>query len=98
MPEFFEEYGKYFPYFYFVLISLVAFCMVAYDKRAAKKNPKKRTPEKHLFFTAAIGGSITMYTAMLIFRHKTKHKRFMIGLPIIMTLQFVLAFTLLIMF
>ncbi len=98
MPEFFEEYGKYIPYIYFALISLVAFCMVAYDKRAAKKKPKNRTPEKHLFFTAVIGGSVMMYTSMLIFRHKTKHKRFMIGLPIIMIMQFALALTLLIMF
>ncbi|MBQ5843177.1 MAG: DUF1294 domain-containing protein, partial [Clostridia bacterium] len=49
-----------------------------------------RIPEKTLFLTALFGGSLAMYITMLVIRHKTKHKRFMIGLPVIALAQAVL--------
>ena len=60
--------------------------MTVSDKSRAKKH-KRRVPEKTLFLTAAFGGSIAMYLTMLTVRHKTKHKRFMIGLPLIIFVQ-----------
>ena len=72
---------------YFVAISLITNIVTAYDKKAAKKCSKHRVPEKILFLLAILGGSLAEYLTMLKIRHKTKHKRFMIGLPIIILLQ-----------
>ena len=54
-----------------------------------------RVPEKTLFAFSIAGGSIGMYATMYLIRHKTKHKRFMIGLPIIILLQSVILLCLL---
>ena len=75
---------------YFAVISLITIIVTAYDKKAAKKWTKHRIPEKILFLLAILGGSLAEYLTMLKIRHKTKHKRFMIGLPIIMVLQVVI--------
>ena len=74
---------------YFAVISLVTSIMTFYDKKAAKKWTKHRVPEKFLFLFAILGGALAEYLTMLKIRHKTKHKRFMIGLPIIILLQIV---------
>ena len=71
---------------YLLIISLTAIIMTVSDKSRAKKH-RRRTPEKTLFLTAALGGSAAMYITMLTIRHKTKHKRFMIGLPLIIFAQ-----------
>lgn len=76
---------KYFLY-YFVFISFVAIIITVHDKRAAEKQ-KWRVPEKTLFLVALLGGALAMYITMLLIRHKTLHKRFMIGLPLIIVLQ-----------
>lgn len=60
--------------------------MTMSDKSRAKKH-KRRIPERTLFLTAAFGGAAAMYLTMLTIRHKTKHKRFMIGLPLIIFAQ-----------
>lgn len=60
--------------------------MTVSDKSRARKH-KRRIAEKTLFGTAVLGGSAAMYLTMLAIRHKTKHKRFMIGLPLIMIVQ-----------
>ena len=72
---------------YFVAISLITIIVTVYDKKAANKWTKHRVPEKILFLLAILGGSLAEYLTMLKIRHKTKHKRFMIGLPIIILLQ-----------
>ena len=84
--------------YYLIAISFVAVIMTVRDKRAAKKNPQKRVPEARLFLTAILGGSVFMLATMLMIRHKTKHASFMVGIPIIIALQFALAITLLIIF
>lgn len=71
---------------YFVLISLITFAVTYADKRKAIKS-KRRVPEKTLFLLAFMGGSVAEYLTMKVIRHKTLHKRFMIGLPIIIILQ-----------
>ena len=75
---------------YFAVISLITCFVTIYDKKAAKKFTKHRVPEKVLFLLAISGGSVAEYLTMLKIRHKTKHKRFMIGLPIIILLQVVI--------
>lgn len=71
---------------YLAIINAIAMIMTVSDKSRAKKH-KRRIAEKTLFGTAVLGGSAAMYLTMLLVRHKTKHKRFMIGLPLIMIVQ-----------
>ena len=72
---------------YWGIISLVSVIVTVYDKIAAKSAPKHRTPEKTLLLLAALGGSAAMYITMQLIRHKTKHAKFMIGIPVIMLVQ-----------
>lgn len=67
---------------YAVVINIIAVVITVKDKEAAKRK-KWRIPEKTLFTVAALSGCITMYITMHAIHHKTKHKRFMIGIPII---------------
>lgn len=71
---------------YLAAVSIIAAVMTVSDKSRAKKH-RRRIAEKTLFITAVLGGSAAMYLTMLAVRHKTKHKRFMIGLPLIMIVQ-----------
>lgn len=74
---------------YLAAVSIIAAIMTVSDKSRAKKH-RRRIAEKTLFITAVLGGSAAMYLTMLAVRHKTKHKRFMIGLPLIMIVQTVI--------
>ncbi len=78
-----------FLYVIYLCFSVFAVCITVYDKYAAKRR-KTRVPEKLLFLTAICGGSLAMYVTMLVIRHKTKHKRFMVGLPVIIAVQAVI--------
>ena len=71
-------------YLLFVNIFSAFLCLI--DKVNAK-NGNWRISEKMLFIFSLIGGSFAMYITMRFIRHKTLHKRFMVGLPIIMLLQ-----------
>lgn len=71
---------------YLVLINIVAACLTVWDKRRAQKNGW-RVRENTLLLVAILGGSPAMYGVMKKIRHKTKHKKFMIGLPVIFFLQ-----------
>ena len=71
---------------YLAAVSILSCIVTVHDKSSAKKG-KRRVPEKVLFLLAAVGGSAAIYITMLIIRHKTRHKRFMIGLPAIFILQ-----------
>ena len=80
---------KYLPFIvYFAVISRVTAIVTAIDKHKAKKG-SFRISEKALFILALLGGSLGEYLTMRLIRHKTLHKRFMIGLPLIMILQLV---------
>ncbi len=76
---------------YGIGISVVAVIATVYDKWAAQHN-KRRIAERTLFGIAVIGGALAMYATMYLIRHKTRHKRFMIGLPLVLVLQFLLLF------
>lgn len=71
---------------YLGAINVAGFILPAIDKRRAKKD-KWRIRESTLFLISLMGGSIAMYLSMRLFHHKTQHKRFMIGIPIIIVLQ-----------
>ena len=88
MPELtIDTLWQYLPWLYLAAISLVAVIVTCYDKIAAKKLPGHRTREKTLFLISALGGSVAMFVTMQIIHHKTKHKSFMIGIPLIMLAQ-----------
>ena len=71
---------------YLLIINLFGFVLAWADKQLAI-HQKRRISEKSLFFVAFLGGAALMYISMCIFRHKTRHKRFMLGLPLITLLQ-----------
>ena len=71
---------------YLLIINAAAFIFMLADKIKARKN-LWRIPEKTLMGAALMGGSIGAYAGMQIFRHKTKHPKFYIGIPVIMALQ-----------
>lgn len=73
--------------YYILAVSAISAIVCIYDKIASKALTKHRTPEAVLMFLSAIGGSLAMYITMQIFHHKTKHKKFMIGIPVIMLIQ-----------
>ena len=75
---------------YLIAINVIAFLLMMIDKIKAKKN-KWRIPEATLFLAAAIGGSIGSLLGMYTFRHKTKHIKFIIGMPIILAAQIIIA-------
>lgn len=74
---------------YLIIISVIAAVITVYDKYAAKTG-KYRIPEDALLLVSVLGGSAAMYAAMKLIRHKTRHKRFMIGIPVIIILQITL--------
>ena len=67
-------------------ITGLAVVLTVCDKIAAKCR-MRRIPEATLFTVSLLGGSAAMYLCMLLIRHKTKHKRFMLGLPALVLLQ-----------
>lgn len=82
-----EQALRFLPWVYLCVISVIAIAVTCYDKYAAKHNPRYRTPEATLLLISALGGSVAMYITMQLIRHKTQHKKFMIGIPIIFFIQ-----------
>ena len=79
---------------YLAFINVVAFFMYGIDKWKAKKD-KWRTSEATLLWLAVIGGSIGAWMGMKMWHHKTLHKKFRYGLPLIIIMQIALVIYLL---
>lgn len=75
---------------YLLLVNIVSFITMAVDKSKAKHG-KWRISEKTLFLLAAVGGSVGSLAGMYTFRHKTKHTKFVIGMPVILIVHIALA-------
>lgn len=71
---------------YLLIINALGFILMLIDKRKARKN-KWRIPEATLMTVAALGGSIGSLAGMYTVRHKTKHPKFTVGIPLILVLQ-----------
>ena len=69
-----------------ILISLISVIVTVADKVKAKSG-SQRVPEATLMLLSALGGSFAMLITMIIIRHKTKHPKFMVGIPVIILLQ-----------
>lgn len=76
---------------YLLVINLTALFLMLSDKQRAKKAGARRISEKTLFLSALLGGSIGAIAGMRLFRHKTKHWYFVIGMPAILLTQIALA-------
>lgn len=75
---------------YLLIINAAGFLLMLVDKFKAKKN-LWRIPEATLMTVAALGGSVGSLLGMYTVRHKTKHPKFTIGIPLILAVQAVLA-------
>ena len=80
---------------YLIIINAAGFILMLRDKRAAQKSAW-RIPEAVLMNTALFGGCFGIYAGMILFRHKTKHPKFSIGVPLIIVLYIMLLVFLLI--
>ena len=75
---------------YLLAVNIVTFLLYGIDKYKAKKG-KWRISEATLLTMAAIGGSIGAWASMRLWHHKTMHKKFKYGIPVIIILQVALA-------
>ena len=68
---------------YLVLVNLWAFALMGFDKSRAKRKGARRVRERTLFLSALLGGGLGAFLGMWVFRHKTKHWYFVVGIPLI---------------
>ncbi len=80
-------------YLWISVTSLVAFSLFGIDKARAKQH-KRRIPERILLGISALGGSVGALLGMQLFRHKTKHLKFLIGIPLCFLFHSVILFLL----
>lgn len=71
---------------YLIIVNASGFLLMLMDKLQAKRGAW-RIPESTLMTVALVGGSIGAIAGMYLVRHKTRHPKFFIGLPAILTLQ-----------
>lgn len=75
---------------YLALTSVLAAIVTIIDKINAKTGGR-RVPEDFLLTIGLLGGSASEYIIMKLIRHKTRHKKFMVGLPILIVIQATIA-------
>lgn len=76
---------------YLSLINATGFLLMLIDKKKAR-NRKRRISETALMTVAAIGGSVGSLIGMYAFRHKTRKKKFTLGIPAILVIQIYVTF------
>ena len=76
--------------YYLLIINAAGFLLMLVDKWKAKKN-RWRVRESTLLLVAALGGSIGSLAGMYLFRHKTLHLKFTLGIPLILAAQCIAA-------
>ena len=76
---------------YFFTINALGFLLMLVDKHKARKN-RWRIPEATLMGVAVLGGSIGSLIGMYTVRHKTKHPKFTVGIPLILIVQLAAAY------
>ena len=75
---------------YLLIINALGLLLMLVDKYKAKKN-LWRIPEATLMGVALLGGSIGSLAGMYTVRHKTRHIKFYLGIPLILAAQILLA-------
>ena len=76
--------------FYLLIINALGFLLMLVDKWKAQKN-RWRVRESTLLLIAALGGSVGSLAGMYLFRHKTLHLKFTLGIPLILAAQCIAA-------
>lgn len=76
--------------FYLLIINALGFLLMLVDKWKARKN-RWRVRESTLLLIAALGGSVGSLAGMYLFRHKTRHLKFTLGIPLILAAQCIAA-------
>lgn len=71
---------------YLTVMNLAGLCLMGLDKSKARRHAF-RIPEKTLFLVSILGGSIGTWAGMYLFRHKTRHWYFVVGMPFILVIQ-----------
>ena len=77
--------------YYLIAINVITFLIYGIDKFKAKKG-KWRIPESSLLLLAIIGGSIGAWFGIKVWHHKTLHKKFKYGIPLIVIAQIAIVF------
>ena len=72
--------------YYLLIINALGFLLMLVDKWKARKN-RWRVRESTLLLIAALGGSVGSLAGMYLFRHKTRHLKFTLGIPLILAAQ-----------
>lgn len=75
---------------YLILMNMIGLFLMGLDKSNAKRHAW-RIPERTLFLASLLGGSIGTWAGMYLFRHKTKHWYFVVGMPAILVVQIIAA-------
>ncbi|MDD6140292.1 MAG: DUF1294 domain-containing protein [Bacteroidales bacterium] len=75
--------------YYLLAVNALTFLLYGIDKYKAKKS-QWRISEATLMMMAVIGGSVGAWTGMQLWHHKTKHRKFRYGIPLILLLQIVM--------
>jgi uncharacterized membrane protein YsdA (DUF1294 family) len=75
---------------YILVINITGFASMGVDKYKAK-NRLWRIKEATLFMYAIIGGSVGSILGMYVFHHKTKHTKFVVGMPLVLVAQILIA-------
>ena len=73
---------------YLLIVNALGFILMLADKYNARKN-LWRIPEAVLMWSAILGGSVGALLGMYTCRHKTKHLKFTVGIPMILALQII---------
>lgn len=66
-----------------IAVNLWAFALMWVDKRRSKRKGARRIRERTLFLSALLGGGLGAFLGMWVFRHKTRHWYFVLGIPVI---------------
>lgn len=75
---------------YLILMNMIGLFLMGLDKSKAKRHVW-RIPEKTLFLVSLLGGSVGTWAGMYLFRHKTRHWYFVVGMPGILVVQVIVA-------
>lgn len=76
--------------YYLIIINIISFFTMGYDKKQAKIHGW-RIPEARIFLLAVILGGPGVLFGMIAFRHKTKHHKFVYGIPCIIIIEVIVA-------
>lgn len=75
-------------FYILIFVNIAGFIVVGVDKLKSRRKAW-RIPERVFFWFALIGGCVGVYSGFLIFKHKTRHWYFMLGIPLIFALQII---------